>query len=352
MFEFEAWEGTLGPAPGTPDRPRGSIRRTTSIDMVWPNGIDGELTLEGRGRDLVTLPDGSSVVADRATLTVVTAGPGRAVAAIVTDPPIDGIGRLVGVPVVAGFRKALGERLAMVAADGSLAALLLDDLTGAAIVSGSATIRVSIEAGRQWPVPPRDPAAPDEAWPRRIRIGGPGPAVCIGHIAGGFMSRRTAEGRPLLGQGPPVPCLTRDDDPLAWHSEPDLGPRSMRRRRRIDIARQDGDLVVDTHFRDSFIEPDGVETAVHEYEVTARLDPATHIVAHVEVRPRSLPGPECSGAAASAQRIVGEPIAAVRDVVRTELKGDTTCTHLNDQLRSLADVPALWASCTRELAQN
>jgi hypothetical protein len=31
----------------------------------------------------------------------------------------------------------------------------------------------------------------------------------------------------------------------------------------------------------------------------------------------------------------------LREFVRGELRGDTICTHLNDQLRSLADVPAL-----------
>jgi hypothetical protein len=318
--------------------------------MLWPTGTDGPLTLAARGRDLLTRPDGGVEVIDRASLSVNTEGFARVVVSIETDPTIDGVDGLIGVPVVAGFRKALAERLPLIGLTGGVAALLLDDLTGAAIVSGSAMGRAAIELGGQWPAirPEANTEAGAEVLsPRRIRIGGPGPAVCIGHVAGGVMAQRTAEGRPLLGQGPPAPLLTRDDDPLAWHDEPPLAPRSMRRRRRIDVWREADRVMVDTHFRDSHIEADGVETAVHEYEISAELDPVSLVVRWVEVRPRSLPGPECSGAAESAQRIVGEPITVLRDLVRAELRGETTCTHLNDQLRSLADVPVLLASLDR-----
>ncbi|MGE0794779.1 MAG: DUF2889 domain-containing protein, partial [Acidimicrobiia bacterium] len=321
----------------------------------WSDGMEAGLTLRARGRDLGTGSAGSAAVGDTASITVATDGPARLVASIASEPAVEGIERLVGVPVVAGFRKAIAGRLPDLASTGSLAALLLDDLTGAAIVSGSASGRAAIELGIPWPPGRPGPEGSGTegdggveggggvARPR-IRIGGPGPAVCIGHVAGGVMAVRTAEGRPLLGQGPAVPDLTRADDPLGWHDDPALPPRSMRRRRRIDVWRDPEGVVVDTHFRDSHVEADGVETAVHEYEVTALLDPATLVVRAVDVRPRSLPGPECPGAAASAQRIVGEPVGILRDLVRAELRGETTCTHLNDQLRALADAPALLAA--------
>ncbi|HEY2331710.1 MAG TPA: DUF2889 domain-containing protein [Acidimicrobiales bacterium] len=348
MLDYEAWPGTLGPAVGSPARRPGSIRRTTSIDMLFPDGMTGGLTLQGRGRDLVTGPGGETEVVDRAAITVVTEGPARTVASLTLEPPVAGLDALVGAPVVAGFRKVLAQRLAEVLDRGGVDALLLDDLTGAGIVSGSATGRAAIELGIQWPPPPPEGEDGSGLPPgRRVRIGGPGPAVCIGHIPGGVMAQRTAEGRPLLGQGPPAPLLTLADDPLAWHDEPPLPPRSMRRKRRIDIWRQDGQVWLDSHFRDSHVEADGVETAVHEYEISAELSGDGLVVQHVEVRPRSLPGPECPGAAASAQRIVGEPISILRDLVRTQLRGETTCTHLNDQLRSLADVPVLLAELDR-----
>jgi hypothetical protein len=349
---------------GSPARRPGSIRRTTSIDMLFPDGLlpdggsGGSLTLEARGRDLVTGAGGSPAVVDRAAFTAVTTGPARVLAAVEADPPIPGAEGLVGVPVVAGFRKALAQRLPADRPAGDVTALLLDDLTGAGIVSSSATGRAAIELGASWPAGPPGGAgtgapAGDTTAPaagRPARIGGPGPAVCIGHVAGGVMARRTAEGRPLLGQGPPAPDLGRDDDPLAWHELPPLPPRSMRRRRRIDVWRDAGGVHVDTHFRDSHVEADGVETAVHEYEIVAEIDPADLAVRAIEVRPRTLPGPDCPGAAASAQRVVGRPVGDLRDLVRTELRGETTCTHLNDQLRSLADVPALLAALDRALA--
>jgi hypothetical protein len=352
VLEYEAWPGTLGPAVGSPERRRGSIRRTTSIDIRFPDGMDGGLTLEGRGRDLVTGLDGDADEIDRSSVLAVTEGPARFIVSIEADPPIEGLEALVAVPIVAGFRKAIAQRLPETHAANAISSLLLDDLTGAGIVSGSATGRAAIELGIQWPPAPPEGAEGQMPSPRRVRIGGPGPAVCIGHIAGGFMARRTAEGRPLLGQGPPVPLPSPDDDPLAWHEEPPLPPRSMRRKRRIDVWREDDRVMVDTHFRDSHFEADGVETAVHEYEITAELDPVDLTVRRVEVRPRSLPGPECAGAAASAQRIVGQPIGELRDLVRNEFRGETTCTHLNDQLRSLADVPALLAALDGQLVPS
>jgi hypothetical protein len=65
------------------------------------------------------------------------------------------------------------------------------------------------------------------------------------------------------------------------------------------------------------------------------------VIRSIAVRARILPGPDCPGAVASAQRVVGQPLASLRAFVRGEMQGDTICTHLNDQLRSLADVPAM-----------
>ena len=42
-------------------------------------------------------------------------------------------------------------------------------------------------------------------------------------------------------------------------------------------------------------------------------------------------------------RLIGRPVSDLRPRVRAELTGTTTCTHLNDTLRSLEDVAALAA---------
>ena len=46
--------GPHAPAVATPPRPPGSVRRTTSIDTVRPDGPDGQLVVDARGRDLLT----------------------------------------------------------------------------------------------------------------------------------------------------------------------------------------------------------------------------------------------------------------------------------------------------------
>lgn len=325
FLTYEAWPGLLGPAAGAPDRRPGSVRRTTSIDMLPEGGMEATLTLAGRGRDLRTNADGTTEVIDEATVVAHTSGFARTVESIEVTPPLVGIEALVGTSIAAGFRKVLAEALVLRA--GSVRALLLDDLTGASIASGSTLIRTRLELSGEQPAP-MPMAQPDR------------PAPCIGHVEGGVMDTRGREGRPLLGQGPKAPALTRANDPLAWHDEPVLPALAMRRRRRVDVWREGDHLLVDAHFRDSRMEADGEESAVHEYGLMAELD-AELTVVRIEAIPRSLPGPDCSGAAASAQRLVGASAADIRELARRVLRGDTTCTHLNDQLRSMADVPAL-----------
>jgi len=55
----------MDPAPTTPGRPPGSIRRTSSIDTSRPGGLDGDLFISARARDLRTGSGGvASVVAE------------------------------------------------------------------------------------------------------------------------------------------------------------------------------------------------------------------------------------------------------------------------------------------------
>ena len=119
--------------------------------------------------------------------------------------------------------------------------------------------------------------------------------------------------------------------------------RSMRRLRRTDVRVVEDAIVVDSHFRDSYMEQTGVETAAHEYDVVVSAGADDRVIREVEVQARVLPGPDCPGAVASAQLVVAQPLDSLRTFVRGELRGDTICTHLNDQLRSLADVPVLAA---------
>jgi hypothetical protein len=343
QLTFEQWPGTLGPVTGTPDRRRGSIRRTTSIRTTWPDGFDSSLLLTAVGRDVVTTGEGDGVVTDRLRLEVRAEGPLKTVRSITSDPAGAELHRLEGLSLAGGFRKGVAMKLApgklapgklapgklapgkLGPGEGSVLALLLDDLPGAALVSGSARLRAVIEATGELP------GFGDAELP----------VVCIGRRPDGVMTRSRREGHPLLGQGPPCGELARPDDPLAWPAEPPLPVHGMRRLRRVDVSVVEDRIVVDTHFRDSYMESSGVESSVHEYEVFVSAGAGDHVIRAIEVRPRVLPGPDCPGATASARAVVGQPMDELRRFVRTAMRDDTICTHLNDQLRSLADVPAL-----------
>ncbi len=117
----------------------------------------------------------------------------------------------------------------------------------------------------------------------------------------------------------------------------------MRRHRRIDVACGDGVLEVDSFFRDSYWEPDGTEMALHEYNVVATVDAELLTLASVKATPRVLPFPECQWAPEHAQLLVGRPVQTFRTDVQTTLTELQACTHLNDMLRCLAEVPALSA---------
>jgi hypothetical protein len=119
----------------------------------------------------------------------------------------------------------------------------------------------------------------------------------------------------------------------------------MRRARRIDVRPGDP-ATVDAFFRDSYVLPDDTETIIHEYTLTAVIDTSAGTVTSCEARPRVLPWTECPVAAASAGRLAGLPLAGLRRHVRETFTGTPTCTHLNDMLRALQDVPALLALAT------
>ena len=54
-----------------------------------------------------------------------------------------------------------------------------------------------------------------------------------------------------------------------------------------------------------------------------------------------LPYRECPTAAGNAPRLVGSRLPELREKVLTDLRGTLGCTHLNDALRALAEVPHL-----------
>ncbi len=333
--------GPHDPLATTPPLEPGWIRRTTSIDTTRPKGFDGDATVDARGRDLSLTQAREPSVVGRASLRG-RVDPGRELVALAAtthgdpDAPDDAqLGSLVGARVAGGFRAAAVAALPELARSGSVWFLLVDDLVGAMLVSGYAIQHAEALAGGG-PMADGARAHPDLILAQAD--------ICAGWAADGLMLRSfRATGDLPAPQGPPAPALQRPEDPLGWHEMDSLPPHSTRRVRRIDLGPPDLDGVAcfDVHFRDSHTDGDGLERSVHEYTLAGSLDMGADTVTAVRAEARVLPWQECPAALASAQRVLGVPLGDLRDFVRTELRGLPTCTHLNDTLRSLADLDRL-----------
>jgi hypothetical protein len=80
---------------------------------------------------------------------------------------------------------------------------------------------------------------------------------------------------------------------------------------------------------------------VHEYVVHATAERDTGELLSLRAEPRILPYRECPSAPDNIGRLIGVPIGELRERVIERLPGNLGCTHLNDVLRSLAEVPVL-----------
>ena len=330
--------GPMDPAGSTPDRRPGSIRRTSNIDSARPDGLRGDLVVTARARDLRTGPDGRPEVVAEAELVARIARATQELLSVETSPALPALQQLIGAVVGPGFRGKLARAVPGEPEAGTLLHLLADDLPGAVLVSGYALQRGgALEPDRSSPSPAAAPSAPATSSTPAAR--GLADDLCAGwaHDATMMVTIRTKGAIPMA-LGPPAPELERPDDPWAWHGMEPLSSHAMRRRRRLDLA---PGYVVDVHFRDSHMDEDLAESVVHEYSVTGAIDAVTGTVTAMAAQARVLPWMECPGAVASATRLVGMPVAELRGWVRREMTGATTCTHLNDTLRSLADVTAL-----------
>jgi hypothetical protein len=327
---FHPGHGPHDPATGTPPQRAGSLRRTTTIDLLHPDGLGGDVVLDGRGRDLTMGRDeGPRTVGVAALLARIDFMDGCTLREIRTEPDDAGVRGLLGSAVASGFRAKVAAAVPQAAADRSLVHLLLDDMPGAVLVSGYA----------RHPAAATDMGA-DPALRRSFAAGRTN--LCAGFSESGTMLVELSRTGVLpLPVGPAAPRLESPDQPLAWHDFATLPPDGIRRRRRLDVLKGGDRLHVDAMFRDTHRDGAGRETVIHEYELTAEIDRADLRVLAIEAVPRVLPWMECPHAAVSAGSLVGQTVHDLRSWVRGRLSGTASCTHLNDLLRSLADIDRL-----------
>lgn len=321
------------PVTGSPRRRASSVRRTVHLDASAGEGSDPSLVLVGAARDVLTVDDiGTFEVLDQARIAART-DDCRRIVALDGDPPLGAARSLVGARFGSGFRAQVAD-VARSRSVGALMSGLLDDLPVMALISGYASLRSAQLTG---------------ILPGALAPGGAAVLmadVCSGWRTGGAMmaSVEGGDGVPLQ-DCPPAPSLL-GDDPAGWHPHEPLGPGAMRRRRRIDVWWTGDAVAIEAMFRDSYGEPEGSESVLHEYAVAASVDPRSWQLTGIVADPRVLPGPECPLASQQVARLVGLDVRSFREVVPTALAGTAGCTHLNDLLRSFADVPHLAARAT------
>jgi hypothetical protein len=164
----------------------------------------------------------------------------------------------------------------------------------------------------------------------------------MGFAPGSSALNRNSVANPFITSSTLVPPLPHPDDPQGWHDLAQQEGVGMRRARRIDVWLDDDVVHVDIGFQDSATSPVGGERiAIHEYRVVATADPNTFELLSITSDPRILPFPECPAASPNVTRMVGAPLSGFRLAVPEQLRGIVGCTHLNDVLRSMADVPRL-----------
>jgi hypothetical protein len=309
------------PCSAPPRRP-GSVRRTTTHECTRPDGLDGPVRIVALGRDLLTTADREHRVLGATGVEVRADFTSACIDRIVADPPEHALAELAGTHAFHGFRAEVDRVLPGERESGSLRYQLLDDVPIALMLSA----RVPRAAGLGLPI----------SSPKQLPVD-----ICAGWVAGGTLLVGLTEQGPPLHQGPVASDIAAADDALAWHEFAALPRQATRRHRRLDVWWQGEIAEFDCFFRDSFAGADGVETVVHEYGVNGAVDPATSEFLSCVAAAGPLPYPECPNAVGSAGRLAGMSVDGLRRTVRDGFVGPTTCTHLNDTLRSLEDLAAL-----------
>lgn len=320
---------TANPAP---PRPLDSIRRTSSIDVSWPDGPMGERLFVGRGRDYLTPANGDQgrVIGEagfRARLSE-----DKTITAIVGEPADPRLDQLVGLRGGNHLRLFMRENLPDLIASGTPLYLPLDDISGTALVSAFAWARWNVEAAARMREAMKGPDF-EKMMADRVNI-------CWGLKEGN--SGVSADGPPDDVGSAEAGDLRNPADPEGWHEFHEDEGAGFRRARRIDVTRDGSGVIrIDTAFQDSAKRREGGRGAVHEYRIALTADPDTLEILTLDPEARILPFSECPGAIHNARRLIGTRLPDIRDTVLERLRGPEGCTHLNDAMRALAEVPKL-----------
>jgi len=326
---------------GTPKRLASSIRRTTDLTATFPDGPAAPgtwgttLRMSGGYRDLLTTEAGEPVVVDGGAVQL-----DLDTRRVITEVRADhaGLTALVGTSAGRGFRAEMAQA---VDSPGSPLHFLLDDV---AVVSGIAGVAWSQHQPLSLPVD--DAKQVGASFKRTSR----GKIACSGLRPGGYHEISWQRAIPFPHWVEEAGELDAKDDPWSWHDVTPAEDACFRRRRRIDVHFDGAAIEVAAHFRDSVHATGPLEVALHEYSLTARVHALTHELLAISVTGNVLPFPECPWAIPHAGQLVGNDVSGFRVDVPRALTELESCSHLNDMLRGLADVPYLAAALTESLS--
>lgn len=301
----------------------------------WPSGLSGNIHIDGSARDLWTGGnDRAAHVVDQQRITFILT-PDKRIADATADRHQSALASFAGLRPGGQLRKAATAHLPGEVAGGTLFYRLIDELGGASFMAGSAWF--------SWLPGGFEEYEAATGAPTQLHRSVEG--VCITFQPGS--AAMTADGRTnhVISSHPDAPLPFRNDDPAAWHDFADVAGANHWRIRYTDIWLENGKIRVRAGFQDSSALRDRTDRRLlfHEYLIDATVDPDGLILKDIAVQPGSLPFSTCLAAPATAAALTGRPIGAFGELAPALLAGTAGCTHLNEMLRSLRDVPAMAA---------
>ena len=322
----------------SPLRRPGSVRRTSTLVTTWPDGQAELRRIHGQARDVITRTGEAApeVLANGEFDARVDNS--RVIREIVSVPPSSQMTALVGAKGGGHLRAVLGEAVAAERDAGTPLYLILDDISGASLVGAWVMLRW-LEPEHQQHMLASFRSGQGHGMPSMEN-------VCIGLASGSSALNDSGTPHPVQNHCEVV-SLVNPDDTAGWHAFDVPVEMSMCRARRIDVWFEGDTLQAEAYFQDSGSMPDGTRVAVHEYVVRAAAERETGRLLSLDADPRILPYGECPSAPGNIGRLVGTPLAELREQVIERLPGNLGCTHLNDALRSLAEAPTLAAALNR-----
>jgi hypothetical protein len=289
------------------------------------------MRLIGRARDVVTPSAGGAPILCAEDAFDAELRPDRTIVAIEADPPRPDLTQLVGTRGGGRLRHALEHFVPAERRNATPLYLILDDISGASLVAPW--------AWSQWQKDWLESSGSGITRPQLNRMIQNMEGICTGFAPGSS----SLDPQRLIGQsedGTPTPDLRHPDDADGWHAFTLQNTVGMRRARRVDVRL--GEVIhIEAAFQDSAAKPDGTRAALHEYDLAATADPSSLRLLSIDATPRVLPFGECPRAVANISRLLDSELPHLRQTVLDQLPGTLGCTHLNDALRALAEVPAL-----------